>query len=159
MPRQPFQNLPSTLEGGWCHGQQKNCWMTTSRNGHPCNAKTTHNGLLHKDWRRISAESSVTFPWWPHHLRDWTIELHDVKQAPTTLTSLPNLTLHLVMYLVLLVLWSEDKNYKQVPAKPYVGSCCASCATGFCDVNGTNSSPHTLTASCSTWMEKNPLSS
>ena len=44
MPRQPFQNLPSTLEGGWCHGQQKNCWMTTSRNGHPCKCQN------HSQW-------------------------------------------------------------------------------------------------------------
>ena len=135
---------PPLLCKGWGGHPLRLSWVQFSTDGSPL-ALWLYSSEQYSVHRFSICRSSVRhFP-----ERSWTVVAFPCFTVPfLALTSLPNLTLHLVVCLELLVLWLENRNYKQVPAKPYVGSCCASCATGLCDVDGT--SPHTLTASCCT---------
>ena len=56
-------HLFCTLEGGWCHGQQRQNWMDNIRKwtSMPL-VKLFTMASCRKDWKKISAESSHMFP-------------------------------------------------------------------------------------------------
>ena len=61
--------LQGTLES-WRHrGRQRTCWMDSIKE---TPLPTAHDGIMQKDLKRISAESSLISPRWPYRSRDWT---------------------------------------------------------------------------------------
>ena len=73
-PPHSLQNHPSRHLGGWTtpwpaeemlDGQHQRVDIAA-------HARTTHNGLLQRDWKRSSAELVLTSPRRPNRSRDWT---------------------------------------------------------------------------------------
>ena len=65
--------LQGTLEGGWRHDRQMKCWKDNIKEWTflPMPELPTR-ASCRKDWKRISAESSLKSPWWPNWSRDWS---------------------------------------------------------------------------------------
>ena len=61
------------LEGGLHCGRQRKCWIDNikERTSLPMPELLTA-ASCRKDWKRISAESSLMSPWWSNWSRDWT---------------------------------------------------------------------------------------
>ena len=67
-----------TLEGGWCHGWQRKCWMDNIKEWTSLPMPEVFTmASCGKHWKRIFAESSVMSPWQPSQSRDWNeLSLH-----------------------------------------------------------------------------------
>ena len=65
--------LQGTLEGGRRRGRQRKCWMDNIKEwtSLPMPELLTR-ASRRKDWKIISAESSLMSPWRPNRSRDWT---------------------------------------------------------------------------------------
>ena len=65
--------LQGCLEGGWCHGWQRKCWMDNIKEwtSLPMPELLTRASCK-KDWKRISTKSFLMSVWWPDLSRDWT---------------------------------------------------------------------------------------
>ena len=65
--------LWGTLDGGWCCGWQRNCWMDNIKEwtSLPVPELLTR-ASCRKYWKRIHAESSLMSFWQPNQSRDWT---------------------------------------------------------------------------------------
>ena len=58
--------------GGHCD-QLRKCWMDNVKEWTPLPMpELLTRASCRRDWRRISAESSLVSPWWPSQSRDWT---------------------------------------------------------------------------------------
>ena len=74
MLQQPIQNHPSRYRGGWA-----TLWLAEEMRNRqqqrmdiPAHARTAQRATCRKDWKRVSAESSLMSPQWPSWSRDWT---------------------------------------------------------------------------------------
>ena len=62
-----------TLEGEWHYGRQRKCCMDNIKEWTSLPMpKLITRACCRKDWKRISAESSLMSPRWPIQSRDWT---------------------------------------------------------------------------------------
>ena len=65
--------LQCTLEGGWCCGWLRKCWMDNIKEWtYLPMPKLPTMASCRKSWKRISAESSLASAWWCNRSRVWT---------------------------------------------------------------------------------------